>query len=120
MQKVIIIGSEGAGKSTFSRAFGNKMSLPVIHLDAIFGNRAGRRKSERYLKRGFGLKLKKSVGLWTGILQVQWTCGCSPVIRSFFSTFLAGFAYIGLLNDVSHITESLDLIWERAAMRSLI
>jgi adenylate kinase family enzyme len=36
MKKVIVIGSGGAGKSTFSRLLGEKTSLPVIHLDKLF------------------------------------------------------------------------------------
>ena len=36
MKKVIVIGSGGAGKSTFSRRLGEVTGLPVIHLDAHF------------------------------------------------------------------------------------
>jgi len=36
MKKVIVIGSGGAGKSTFSRRLGEATGLPVIHLDAHF------------------------------------------------------------------------------------
>lgn len=33
MQRVLVIGSPGAGKSTFSRALAAKVGLPLIHLD---------------------------------------------------------------------------------------
>lgn len=33
MKKVIVIGSGGAGKSTFSRQMGDITGLPVVHLD---------------------------------------------------------------------------------------
>ena len=33
MQKVLVIGSSGAGKSTFSRRLGEITGLPVVHLD---------------------------------------------------------------------------------------
>lgn len=36
MKKVLVIGSSGAGKSTFARRLGEKTGLKVIHLDRIF------------------------------------------------------------------------------------
>jgi adenylate kinase family enzyme len=36
MRRVLVIGSGGAGKSTFSVALGKRLELPVIHLDAHF------------------------------------------------------------------------------------
>ena len=36
MQRVIIIGCGGAGKSTLARALGEKTGLPVVHLDRIW------------------------------------------------------------------------------------
>lgn len=36
MKKVIVIGSGGAGKSTFSRRLGEKLGIPVVHLDKLF------------------------------------------------------------------------------------
>lgn len=36
MEKVMIIGSGGSGKSTFARSLGEVTGLPVYHLDAIF------------------------------------------------------------------------------------
>ncbi|CEG22983.1 topology modulation protein [Planococcus massiliensis] len=35
MEKIAIIGSGGSGKSTFARKLGDKLQLPVYHLDAI-------------------------------------------------------------------------------------
>jgi len=35
MKKILVIGSSGAGKSTFSRRLGEKTSLKVIHLDVL-------------------------------------------------------------------------------------
>lgn len=32
--KIIVIGSSGAGKSTFSRQIGELLRLPVYHLDS--------------------------------------------------------------------------------------
>ncbi len=36
MEKIIIIGCGGAGKSTLARQLGEKTGLPVVHLDRIF------------------------------------------------------------------------------------
>ncbi|HEY0429631.1 MAG TPA: DNA topology modulation protein [Pyrinomonadaceae bacterium] len=36
MKKVLVIGSGGAGKSTFSRKLGEKTNLEVIHLDRLY------------------------------------------------------------------------------------
>ena len=38
MQKIIVIGCPGAGKSTFSRALRDKIGLPLFHLDILFWN----------------------------------------------------------------------------------
>jgi adenylate kinase family enzyme len=36
MQKIIVIGSSGSGKSTFSRKLSRAMNIPVYHLDVLF------------------------------------------------------------------------------------
>lgn len=36
MQRIAIIGSCGAGKSTLARSLGEKLNLPIIHLDAYY------------------------------------------------------------------------------------
>lgn len=36
MERIVIIGCGGAGKSTLARQLGEKTGLPVVHLDSIF------------------------------------------------------------------------------------
>ena len=35
MKRILVIGSGGAGKSTFARRLGERLGLPVIHLDRV-------------------------------------------------------------------------------------
>ncbi len=36
MERILIIGCGGAGKSTLARELGKKLSIPVVHLDKLF------------------------------------------------------------------------------------
>lgn len=46
MQKILIIGSPGSGKSTFSKILSQKLNIPLVHLDSLFW-KAGWVESER-------------------------------------------------------------------------
>ena len=36
MRRVMVIGCSGSGKSTFARALGTRVGIPVVHLDSLF------------------------------------------------------------------------------------
>ncbi|MGH9842177.1 MAG: hypothetical protein ACREEM_25785 [Blastocatellia bacterium] len=38
MRKVLVIGSGGAGKSTFAKCLGERLHIEVIHLDMLYWN----------------------------------------------------------------------------------
>jgi adenylate kinase family enzyme len=39
MNRILVVGSPGAGKSMFARRLGAKLALPVVHLDSHFWRR---------------------------------------------------------------------------------
>jgi ABC-type uncharacterized transport system ATPase component len=41
MNRILVVGNAGAGKSTFARRIGGKLALPVIHSIPIFGGPDG-------------------------------------------------------------------------------
>lgn len=36
MQKILVIGSPGSGKSTFSKILSEKLNIPLVHLDSLW------------------------------------------------------------------------------------
>ena len=45
MKRILIIGSNGAGKSTFSYKLSSKLNLPLIHIDQIYWEDNWKRKN---------------------------------------------------------------------------
>ncbi len=56
MKRIAIIGSAGAGKSTFARQLSTKLNIEVYHLDAILWkpNWTGTPKDERSIFKSHG------------------------------------------------------------------
>ena len=48
MQRILVIGNAGAGKSTFSKKLAQKLSFPLVHLDRLYwcGNWEHRSREE--------------------------------------------------------------------------
>ena len=36
MRRILIVGNSGGGKSTLARSLGEKLALPIVHLDVLF------------------------------------------------------------------------------------
>ncbi|MYL34703.1 DNA topology modulation protein [Pontibacillus yanchengensis] len=51
MRKIIVIGSPGSGKSTFSKRLASRLEIPVYHLDVLFWNPGWVESSREELKR---------------------------------------------------------------------
>ena len=47
MKRIVIIGCGGAGKSTLARQLGEKLDIPVVHLDKLFWNPGWVEKSKK-------------------------------------------------------------------------
>ncbi len=57
-KRILILGMSGAGKSTLARALGNKLNLPVTHLDNLAHHPGWTMKADRTIQLSFS-KLAK-------------------------------------------------------------
>lgn len=60
MERIVIIGCGGAGKSTLARQLGEKLGLPVVHLDKLFWKPGWVEESKEDFDRKLSLELEKS------------------------------------------------------------
>jgi adenylate kinase family enzyme len=93
MKRVMIVGSSGAGKSTFAKRLGAIIGAPVVHLDALFWNPGWqecetsefrRRVTEalagdawvtdgNYISKTFDLRVPRADAIIV-LLQPRWRC----------------------------------------------
>ncbi|MBQ5608218.1 MAG: topology modulation protein [Oscillospiraceae bacterium] len=66
MERVLIIGSSGAGKSTMSVALGEKTGLPVVHLDKLFWREGWQHISREEFDRLLAAELEKPLWIIDG------------------------------------------------------
>lgn len=59
MERILIIGCGGAGKSTLARQLGEKLNLPVVHLDKLFWKPGWVEESQDEFDRKLALELEK-------------------------------------------------------------
>lgn len=59
MNRIVIIGCGGAGKSTLARQLGEKLTLPVVHLDKLFWKPGWVEETQEEFDRKLALELEK-------------------------------------------------------------
>ena len=59
MERILIIGCGGAGKSTLARQLGEKLNLPVVHLDRLFWKPGWIESSKEEIDEKIHLELQK-------------------------------------------------------------
>ena len=59
MERILIIGCGGAGKSTLARQLGKKLDLPVVHLDTLFWKPGWVKESREEFDRKLSVELEK-------------------------------------------------------------
>ena len=60
MERILVIGCGGAGKSTLARQLGEKLNLPVVHLDKLFWKPGWVEESKEAFDRKLSLELEKN------------------------------------------------------------
>lgn len=66
MERIIIIGCGGAGKSTLARQLGEKLDIPVVHLDKLFWKPGWVEASEEEFDSLLAQELEKSKWIMDG------------------------------------------------------
>ncbi len=66
MERILIIGCGGAGKSTLARAVGEKLRIPVVHLDQLFWRPGWVSVSQEEFDRLLALQLEKPAWIMDG------------------------------------------------------
>ncbi len=66
MERILIIGCGGAGKSTLARQLGEKLDIPVVHLDKLFWRPGWVEESQEEFDRKLALELAKPQWIMDG------------------------------------------------------
>ena len=66
MERILIIGCGGAGKSTLARQLGEKLNLPVVHLDKLFWKPGWVEESQEEFDRKLAQELGKPKWIMDG------------------------------------------------------
>ena len=92
MQKVLVIGSGGAGKSTFARHLGKCLNIDVIHLDALYWHLGWVETPRAEWRKVINELLRRDAWIIDG--NYPWNSDISAAIESTFRTSLVIFTNI--------------------------
>lgn len=90
MERILIIGCGGAGKSTLARQLGEKLNIPVVHLDQLFWKPGWVERSDEEFDVILEQKLEKPKWIMDGNFNrtmPKWLEKCDAVIYLDFSRF---------------------------------
>ena len=90
MQRIIIIGCGGAGKSTLARQLGKKLNIPVVHLDKLWWNPGWIEKSQEEFDELHRQELSKEKWIMDGNFNrtmPERIARCDTIIYLDFSRF---------------------------------
>ena len=98
MERILIIGCGGAGKSTLARQLGEKLELPVVHLDKLFWKPGWVEESSEEFDRKLAIELEKTRWIMDGNFNrtmPQRLSKCDTIIYLDFSRWQCLRGWIG-------------------------
>ena len=90
MERIIIIGCGGAGKSTLARQLGEKLDIPVVHLDTLFWKPGWIEETAEEFDRKLAAELEKPKWIMDGNFNrtmPQRVAKCDTIIYLDFNRF---------------------------------